>query len=973
MMKSIYSFVSRVGEFKNIPEQGPDALRPVEAVTAKNVMDLTATLCSNDQTEQLLAYDEPKQPDGIPSMSTDVAWDPFSANLPGQKERDEFGKLVTVLVACVGGLPLQTPCYAALSLAIHEKVKTTRWSGFMERCISCALQHIAKDLDAVLLEGKGICDCVCRLKLLLRYLAILARMNIVKAFDEGEPSNDSKLTLVEFVCSIVTAASNAYNANPKSSAAAILIHLVLSTVPYIASFTPAAVLDEKIMQPIESFLSSYRSTFIPGRGRDAILTGKTVEEDFDDDESDEEDDDDGEEDEAAAAKQVCDSLQDLTRALKKALPSMDKFRFCLWKDSPWNGLVQSPPPEASVDGTDSAPQPITFSGEPIYLQFTRPCRALQFLVQGEGDFQLQCFHVDGVIFGRLPIFGHPHDPDNVDDDDEMDEAVTKNENLMAYINNFNLVDRGLIFEALRDCLLSHQPFVTKAGLQQGGAKHVAEEMLSIKHVLSDSVSSKGLEFAIIETIFGLIAQASDLTPLRRTYLARVLLELVRLMPGELSPALAIGMTNLFNDYLPSLSPAARESLCSWFAFHLANTDYQWPSAFWTFWSSKMTPDKFSCRGEFLIQTIAALGENSTSTKSIVEDCLPKESPLVDYILGKSAAPLVPVPQDSPIANLGRDVNSRVWESAEEAAAIFEALCANEASDTVAAWVDYSSDDMNQYWWRTCIASRVIFDPVRTEGQRCISNFDKVRNPVEDSMDDQEQTAENVFEALKDSVSRYSDLLKGVIAKDSETLSKHFNGERGQRDLEVCGEVYVLTQVDSLGGFSRGLVEACIELLVQHDTVSCMAVVHWMLGAANVKGSTAPPISRWWTIGCLSARLSVAKTLEEGKSQMGVDTDASKKVEIATAARDRLLEMAKWIIPRIESLIDALTASGDAKKVKGEKLNMALQTRELLTFYRKMFCKEIQDADLMAMDQVETLLEVFDACDSTVTNIVSKIK
>merc|ERR1711957_701112 len=110
-------------------------------------------------------------------------------------------------------------------------------------------------------------------------------------------------------------------------------------------------------------------------------------------------------------------------------------------------------------------------------------------------------------------------------------------------------------------------------------------------------------------MFGLIVQSREQCAVRHTYLSRVLLELTRLRPLLISPALAVAMTNVFGDYMPALVPIARDNISRWFAFHLTNTDYQWPSAYWQMLEPYATSTKPSSRGEFARRAIQVMVEN----------------------------------------------------------------------------------------------------------------------------------------------------------------------------------------------------------------------------------------------------------------------------------------------------------------------------------------------------------------------------
>ena len=265
MIRQIHSIVSRVGELKNVrAEDATPDLRAVESTTARNVNDVTAVLCSQEKLNVLLRF----QPQSTPMGQAETPQEPRQV-----KPEQEFGQLVHLVVSCAGSLPLQTPCYAALTLSVHEQVKGGEWDGFAGRCVNYTMQQVSRDLDMILLQGSGLSQGTCRLKLMLRYLAILARMNVVKGSSEtdGGPVDPSRMTVVGLLCVLVDAAIAAAEQHNNINVVAILAVLVLSTLPYIGDYAPAELISQKILQPLESIFESYESTFTPGTGSTSIL------------------------------------------------------------------------------------------------------------------------------------------------------------------------------------------------------------------------------------------------------------------------------------------------------------------------------------------------------------------------------------------------------------------------------------------------------------------------------------------------------------------------------------------------------------------------------------------------------------------------------------------------------------------------------------------------------------------------------
>mmetsp|Transcript_28186 Transcript_28186/g.59065 ORF Transcript_28186/g.59065 Transcript_28186/m.59065 type:complete len:551 (+) Transcript_28186:115-1767(+) len=307
MIRQVFSFVSRVGEFKNIRESEPAAatadgqqglqLRPVEATSAGNINDLVTALCSEDKLDMLFKC----QPASMPV-----------------KAEEKVGKLGHLVVSCSASLPLQTPCYAALTLAVNEQIKGSQWEGFASRCVNYATHNFAVDLDTILGTGKNVAQAACRLKLLLRYLAILGRMGIVKGYEEGSDhgSDSNKLTVFGLLSMLVQTAKVSQERNLPATVAHLLSSLVLSTLPYVIEYVPQEVTEESILRPIDALLRTYKSTFTPGTGCTSILLKGEQ------DDGEEMDDDEEEEDtKAVAASSSESSKKESTGTSTKSSPS----------------------------------------------------------------------------------------------------------------------------------------------------------------------------------------------------------------------------------------------------------------------------------------------------------------------------------------------------------------------------------------------------------------------------------------------------------------------------------------------------------------------------------------------------------------------------------------------------------------------------------------------------------------------------
>ena len=890
MVRQVYSFVSRVGEFKNIRVEESSTpemmMRPVVSTTAANINDLTAVLCAQDKCEMLLKF------------ST-------SGESMDKKPEEKVGKLVHLVISCAAALPLQTPCYAALTLAVHEQVKGGPWEGFASRCVEYAMLNMARDLDTVLLVGKEQARATCRIKLMLRYLVILGRMGIVKPYEEGEESSSaepSRMTVFGLLSLLVEAATAAMEQHNNPTAAYILSTLVLTALPYImvTLTVPRDVVDAKLLKPIEeSILASYKSNFAPGVGISSILLqGEQLEEDGGDEEE-EEDEDEGEDEDDDASGQICDSLQDLLRASQRLRNQGEATRFCLPVDAPWKGLMRLSTP--NPEGGESESYPITFSEEALFLSFSPESEAITLLLGGDSPLKLQCFNLEGIVFGRLPIFGSPADPDDDDEDEEEMEGATKNEQLEAFTKGFSILDRYFVAETMRDCLICHESNLNPTGVQQGGAKTAAEELLSVCHVFSGDNSSVGLEYAILETLMALIAQSNEHSSLRQIFLSRVLLELTKLEPSRLSPALAVAMNNLFQDYLPALCPVTRDNFSSWFAFHLINTDYQWPSAYWKLWEPFATSMKPTSRGSFVRRALNLMAENVSDPAVISSQCLSETKSLNNELFGRTDAEPVPAASDGPEATLESEIHRRIWDNDEDPTLLNDYLVGEEVSTALAGMPGGGR------WSRTDVLIRVIVDPARQMYEGLKRSLEE-KSDSDDQMTDNDTLSKDVHVIITDCIARYAKPLLAAIAKDADISG-------GDKDeMVIVGGAFLLRRVESVASYSPSLLEALVSCMVKHRVVSSLSVLRWVLGdlGDSFSGSV---VSRWWTfaVDALQENSCSLESDATGGGSMAVDGGGMDSDEEFSSQATKLVnQMLHYAVPRVCSLL--VSAQSDEKRL-----------------------------------------------------------
>ena len=868
MIRQVSSFVSRVGEFKNITKETPKedtglGLNAVEATTAGNINDLVLVLCSEDKLDMLFRYQQEVQPKV--EEGNDNTTRP--TQLPASKAEEKVGKLGHLVVSCAAGLPLQTPCYAALTLAVHEQIKESQWTGFAARCVGYAMDNVARDLDEILSTGKNVAHGCCRIKLLLRYLAILGKMGVVQGFQSEQAADPNKLTIFGLLSTLVEAAKIAKQRN-----AAVITHLlaylVLSTLPYVMGYVPQESINEWILKPIESLFEDYKSAFTPGLGRTSILLKD--EQDDGDANIEEEDDEEDEEEDDDSSGQVCDSLQDLLRVSRKF---REPTRFALPIDSPWKGLVRRGNFNPETGETETVP--IAFTDDPLYLSVNN-CGSLKLLLTGEGNFPLLPFTLDGVVFGRLPIFGPPPDPDDDGDDEEETEedAAAKNENLLAFKSGFSLLDRFFVSETLRDCLISHESFVSPTGLQQGTAKDVAEELLSVRHVFSGENPSKGLEYAIVETLFALVAQCREESNVKHTSISRILLELTRLHPQLFSPSLAVAMTNLFEDYLPALVPTARDNFSRWFAFHLINTDYQWPSAFWELWQPYALSPQQSSRGDFVRRALHVMVENVSNPSVVLNECIPHSKSLSAEFFPRTSATLGKYVEGSPMHILDGEINKRIWDQNDDPALLLDFLLGEEVSSAIAT--------VEGSWLRSQALIRVLVSPASKIFDSLNDDLNASDKGDDDMVDDTAQS-KDFYMSICDGLVKYSSTLTGVLTTEAEA-----HGDITQ------GGAIVLRQVEAMAYFNVSILQGIVSHLIDLSVVNGVSVARWALGDLG-ESSPGYIISRWWIFALDALRQGTSSSM--GSGGMVVDGSAAESSFIASRN-----EMMKYLVPRVCMLL-----------------------------------------------------------------------
>ena len=757
MLKQLTAMVAKMGDLISCAESasgmgletqavgGKLPERAIVQAVAKNIEDLVVVLCTPQNAPLFLKYDAAKA-DANADISGDGNGD--LSMIQEVNAGDEAGPMATLITSCAATLPLQSPSYVGLTLAVEEnapgageETKGVSYKGFAQRCVTMASRRLADDLDktcgvvSLLSKEKSTNDgdqhasndefvhAFMRSKLLLRYFALLSRIGIISGIENGDDSigsgaDFSSLSLAGILQAMIECASRAKNRNDETKSAetsftnvsVLLAALVLSTIPYAVHVLSKDFVDG-ILSKIDDIVGGYKSPFTPGEGIVSILLKKAQFEEFsvDDDDDEESDDEDEDDDEDNDGSPVCaDTFQDLIRSVRQLVESfygnnVMPSRFALLSDAPWSVLEGKNGTFAPMEG---ASQLLTYSGEQLRISIPN-CQVFCFLLGDNVEMEglrttLLRPNTEGVIFGRLSIFDPPPD-----DEDEGDEEGIRDVNVNAYVKSYSMLDRFFLSDSIRDCLSCHRATVSATGVERGSAKDAAEQIWAVSQLFLDSKSemestdnkpdsSKGVECGIVETILSLIVQCSrsidTASPMNQIYLCRVLIELAKYQPMRIPQSLAFAVSILFNDFIPSFSPVATANLSQWFSYHLTNTDYQWPHSYWNTWAPFVVDgmkDKRNSRGEFVSRTLETMASVVASPKTIITDCLPVQSTLSSFVVCRNL--FDPSNRSSTfmmaIGSVEKDIKERIWKNNDEPEDVQDYIVGEEVSEIIQGSMD----------------------------------------------------------------------------------------------------------------------------------------------------------------------------------------------------------------------------------------------------------------------------------------------
>ena len=882
-------------------------------------------------------------------------------------------KLYQLIVHCASALPLHTPNYAALTFGLQQysplavepetnnpetddptttntDTSTDEDKNILKSCIQHASQLFGQDLD--ILQQKtaaptptSIADAFMRAKLILRFFTLLSHIGIVQLHPNSDDDNENErkgYSLSQFLVWLIER-----NDLPCTS-------LVYSTIPYLMSSTK----DENIKEWIQTNLinnpnntvhDNYKSIFEPGYGLHSLLLQEEQLDPSGEEEEEEESDDEDDEEAPACA----DTFMDLYRTVTQMVQSDDKDKnsFALLTDAPWSQLwakkeetivpndsnggtsMQDDTEDNSNDDTmknDSENErtvPLVYTDKPLRL-FMEGTESLLFSHNGTDETEIQTATltttIKSIIFGRLSLFGLPNDDE--DDEEDMEEAE-KNPQLNAFKQSFNMTDRFFLGESIRDVLLCHRSRISDTGVDKGTTKDVAEQIWSLSRSFGKSDSELGLEYGIVETMLSLLLQQSS--SLSHVYLSKVLLDLTKLQPSTIPQALAVAVSSLTMDYLPNLVPDARDNLSSWFAFHLTNTDYQWPPSFWNYLATSS-----GCQAHFVRHTLFSMTSFVSLSSSIVTDCLPPQNDSSETLIQKLYKK--PVEDTVTESHVQQQLQNRIWKQLEEVDSIREYMVGDKVSaEQDETEVVQGEDEMNydgenglgQIWWRTGLVIRALLLPAKRDWhhqQKSLESLntnesnDNERMMEEDDNDDDLGWKENedILSEIRDALERHRPVLLATLAKDTQAHEENLQLKGKQQEEEsvllILGEISILQQLSKCTSYSPHVVFInCLETLIQTQIVSPMAVLKWLLQYETSNRMDSDFAKGWWTYASLSLRVGMNRIATEAtnnQSSNGMDDGIGMVIDTVGTILDdnnndgsKILSMDEDLTPSFQKL------------------------------------------------------------------------
>ena len=964
------------------------------ATQQQNVQSLTSVLAKKPQvflqfqTEAVCRMQQQQQMREEMSQQTALSSPGSSAqssSTPPPQPMDAAvlaGPLATSVVNCVTALsPLSVSVYAALTASLDRATSTIpEYAGFAQRTVSLSCQQWCQDLDTLLLvpntnnkvtggnasstnhhhhhgnnsNNNNSNDVVPptryqyiqhqqaaarRLTAVARFWCALAQQGVLEVRPDNEVTDAAEedpvptavqempVTLAGWIRALVTAAALAQQAD-YTEAAETLVRLVTQWLPLLP--LPKEWCLENVWQPLQEVMSNLPnqpSAYLPGKGARALLLqteqGDVAMGDSDDEDA-YEDDDEEEED----PNRVCDSWQEVRQVVTARMLQVTKD-----DDSTKAALaLWATPPKPEAPSTQ----------KPLRLELYPTCQSLTLLLGGHlhssspdpGQPRLSNASAgspldDSNVVGRLPIFGSAPTGDSNEGDDgeeEEDEEGPVNPRLLSYRQNYLALDRVYLAEAIRDVLASHQVLVTETGVEKGSLKSVAEQIWSLRHVHP----SEGMEYCMVEVLLSLICQVPPngfLLGHSMVSLSRVLVELTKLEPALFATVLVQAVHTLVDDYMPTLTPIARRNLSQWFALYLIATQYQWPVQYWQHWKPFIL-DSDSSRGAFCKRAMELVLENTTQPVELVS----QYPHLGRYILSRPS--YVSDEAEAALRSLQSEVYERIYSVREDPILLLQYLCSDEVSESTQPNL---SPEVAP-WWRTKVTVRALVGPFRKYYEKLYKSVDEALEQGDscggnDGMnDDIADDADDVLATMLETLSRYENLVLGVLSKD-----KVVYGDDQQ------GEIAILSAVYEYASFSPALVESLFRTLYDMDAVSSSGIARWSIEVApSVRWRGIIEWREWASIALrLGMKSAFPVTTEYDAMDESIDDSPSgfqRNVEKCVEFLQPILT--SIITQAIKRLEDDKTVDDSSKKLSSAQVGIVEGTKYTICLSHKLLLDQL---------------------------------
>ncbi|KAG5176351.1 hypothetical protein JKP88DRAFT_265396 [Tribonema minus] len=139
------------------------------------------------------------------------------------------------------------------------------------------------------------------------------------------------------------------------------------------------------------------------------------------------------------------------------------------------------------------------------------------------------------------------------------------------------LQRLLLREYVKEVITAFQPRINGDGTSVGKHEALAAQLLAIGKVAPREEAGV---YIVVETLLQMVISLPQ-PPHMTAMLHRTLLELCRLAPNEVAPAISSATGALYHE-LPRMDFHSRRQLALWFANHLKDTEFKWP--FWQHWA-----------------------------------------------------------------------------------------------------------------------------------------------------------------------------------------------------------------------------------------------------------------------------------------------------------------------------------------------------------------------------------------------------